>query len=333
MTDEEDEEETSEVRPELDLHRALRKPDKGERSGVKISPPQKNNPSPSPSQALRKPDKGQTEKDKGKTQSDNVFFSALVTGSTPFFIIIMGQTGTGKTSLCAQFEKPLFICDPEDQGILRLIKRSLTPEGVSTVIGTTFSKIIFLLSQFANGQHPYKTVILEGLFGLENLAKASATDRDFNGDTAKAEAYGAVTKSILRTEWSQLNKQIRKCLEAGFNVICTGHTTEKIFSNPTGPDYDFQRPSNTAGLWLSISRTAEAVLFMINEAEMITGKTATEDQALFQKGKSKGITTKIYFSESPGVRGAKNQWGITGSIDCGSTPKETYRLLKQKAKI
>ncbi len=266
-------------------------------------------------------------------QKQNSFSPSLVSSPSPFFIIIMGQTGAGKTSLCAQFPSPLFICDPEDQGILRLVRRKLVPEGIGTVIGSSFSKIIFNLSQFAAGQHPYKTLVIEGLFGLENLAKAAATDRDFQGDTSKAEAYGAVTKSILRQEWSQLHKQIRKCLEAGFNVVCTGHTNEKTFSNPTGPDYDYQKPSNTASLWLSISRTAEAVLFMVNEPDMITGSKGTEDQALFQKGKSKGVVTKIYFSESPGVKGAKNQWGISGSIDVGSTPKETYKLLIQKARI
>lgn len=242
------------------------------------------------------------------------------------FVIILGKMGIGKSSLASQWPGVFFAVDPTDQGAARLRDRKFIPENTPIVVFDTINKLHALANNFIKQPHRYRTLVIEGLFGLFNMAVPPATIR-LEAERTKFEDYGAGIKEILKSEWQVLSGLIAKVTGAGFNVVVTGHTEDKTKNNATGFDYGIEKPSLNDKLWTHIARNAEAVVCLTSVPNLLAKQSG---DMLKTKGKVSEVSTYIYLGPVPGNESCKNQWGVKEVVvEAGLSPLESFNKLKQ----
>ncbi len=234
------------------------------------------------------------------------------------YVIILGTLGVGKSSLAAQWPEPLALVDPSDTGLLRLRERKLIPVFPIQVC-RSFQDFINGMNSFVKEKHRYKSLILEGFFGIFDLAKSVAYPR-VDGDP---EAFGRGVKEIGNNEWVLLVSLINKIIAAGFNIVITGHVRDKTKENAIGPNYTVETVHLPDALWTAAARNAEAVLCIRNVPTV-----TTEDGQ--KKGKPKELFRHVFVNPIPGLEVAKNQWGITEESLPLTSPETTFSVFKKR---
>lgn len=109
--------------------------------------------------------------------------------------VTYGRSGTGKTTFSATWPKPILHVDIREKGTKSIKK----VPGVKTILITEwddFEKIYWMLE---SGKHDYKTVTLDNVTGLQELAIREALKREGReGETPYKNTYGTAA-SLMKT--------------------------------------------------------------------------------------------------------------------------------------
>ena len=94
---------------------------------------------------------------------------------------IVGPPGSGKSSLAAQFPSPEAVIDPRDEGLIDLIYEGLVPIKLDDVHkSTSFGS--YKTNLAACEHSPSRTVVCEGIIGVQALCHDEASKKDYESD-------------------------------------------------------------------------------------------------------------------------------------------------------
>lgn len=242
------------------------------------------------------------------------------------YVMLLGKTGMGKSSLAGQWPSPIFLCDPTDIGAFHLRERGGIPASVPIQMFNSYTELMMTVRKLCiRDEHPFKTVVIEGIYGLYMMAVPAASERCEQSNT-KFSAYGAGYGEIARVEWSDLNSMITRLVNAGLNVVLTGHTEDKSRPNNSGMDYTVERCNITQNLFVTLARGAEAVICL----QSVPSLVAPNGDILKTKAKITELNHKIVVGPIPGMEAAKNAWCTREQqIDAGLSPAESFRNLQK----
>lgn len=235
-------------------------------------------------------------------------------------MIIYGRPGVGKTSLGAYAPSPLFICDKQEKGVLRLKRFKLIPQSVKVApIVESWSGLLSGLDELLTGDHAFETICIDSLTGMQRLCFEACCNERWNGDMSKDGffAYGSGPKTAAQEYWPEFLDKLTDLQEQNINVILMAHTTIKLYNNPSGPDYDQIVPDLDKAIWASTSRWAGALLHYQHNIDISKEKKD-------RKFKATGGESRFLSAEFDAACEAKNTYGLPPILEPQSSAKECW---------
>ena len=166
----------------------------------------------------------------------SILSAAMRPKTEPLIVTICGTPGTGKTSLATTFPGPVFLIQTQGEKV----PRDLPAEHVPVSVGETDSvkKLWDQLLALTTEQHPYKTVIIDSVTGLESLFADEVLKSDPKAKSVQTAmgGYGAGRDAI-----AVMHGRVRKAAEIlrrrGINVVFIAHSDVATISPPDGDSY------------------------------------------------------------------------------------------------
>lgn len=245
-------------------------------------------------------------------------------------ITIVGDAGTGKTSLAATFPSPIVI-RAEDG--LQSIPAEHRPDAFPLL--TTADELWPQLMGLLKEKHDYKTVIIDSVSALESLFTKAILEKDGRAQTLSTAlgGYGAGFQALagmmvrLRKAAGLLNTQ------RGMNVIFISHADLETMRLPDTDDYARYSLRLSPKSLPPIVDDVDMVAF-IRLVSALRGKDEERKKII-----SDGSRELICHATASSV--SKNRYGITEPIECpegqnpllGIVPGIAGVRIKRKAKV
>ncbi|NDD52846.1 ATP-binding protein [bacterium] len=249
-------------------------------------------------------------------------------------IVINGIAGIGKTSLAAQFPSPVFIQSRGESGLQVLESAGICSapimpfehDGKTFYEAQSYEDVADALDWLASNDHPYKTLCIDVLNGVEKLIHESVCNSQFGGDWGDKGF-----SSFMRGYEVSLPKVKDLCIRLdrlrmnGMTIVLLCHTKVKNFKNPVGPDYDQYVPDMHEKTWNILYGWSDIVLFCNAEVEVKTDKSSDK--------KGKAISqTRVMYTEGSAAWHAKNRHNLPPEIEMGRSAQECYANLVEAMK-
>jgi hypothetical protein len=154
----------------------------------------------------------------------------------PIIVTICGTPGTGKTSLAAAFPGPVFLIRTQGESIPRDLPEGQEPVSIGET--DTAKKLWDQLVALATEEHPYKSVIIDSVTGLETLFAEDVLKSDPKAKSIQTAmgGYGAGRDAI-----AVMHHRVRKAAEVlrrrGMHVVFIAHSDVVTISPPDTESY------------------------------------------------------------------------------------------------
>lgn len=154
----------------------------------------------------------------------------------PLIVTICGTPGTGKTSLAATFPAPVFLIRTQGEKLPRDLPQGQEPVSVGET--DSVKKLWDQLLALATEEHPYKTVIIDSVTGLETLFAEDVLKNDPKAKSVQTAmgGYGAGRDAI-----AVLHNRVRKAAEVirrkGVHVVFIAHSDVVTITPPDADSY------------------------------------------------------------------------------------------------
>jgi hypothetical protein len=214
----------------------------------------------------------------------------------PALVLIYGPDGVGKSTFGAEAPNPIFL-GPEDGSANLDVARF---DNIKT-----FSDVRSAIRKLLNGDHNYKTVVLDSIDWMEpQLWKEICEEAKVS---LIEEAFGGYGKGYTRANqmWVQFMSELKQLREVKkMNIIAIAHSHVKPFNDPSQPlpydRYMLKLNEKAAALWREF---VDCVLFA--QFEVVVKKDKNQ-----QKAKAYGEDKRLLFSVRRPSFDAKNRYGI-----------------------
>jgi len=236
--------------------------------------------------------------------------------------IIPGVEGIGKTSFAAYAPSPIFIETRGETGLETLIDAGRLPPIPHFPELQSWGEMTSAIQQLLDGEHSYRTLVIDTLNGAERLCHEMICARDFKGDWGE-HGFSNYQKGyeIALADWRNflasldMLREVRK-----MSILCLCHVRVKTFKNPEGADYDRWTPDIHEKTWGLTHKWSDAVLFMNYE-------TFVNEKDPKKKGKATSTQQRIMFTERHAAYDAKNRFGLPSEIELGNSGQEAWNAF------
>lgn len=215
----------------------------------------------------------------------------------PLRVLCIGVEGVGKSQWAAGAPGAIFL--PTEHGTAHLdIARLPFPQSFADVLGS--------LRELKTEQHEFKTIVVDGMTGMEPILAAQVCADNKWKDLEDA-GYGKGFTAAL-DYWRQLLKALEDLWSARkMNVVLIGHTMVKPFRNPSGEDYErYQMALNEKASGL-IRQWVDCVGFARHESF-----AKKDDRTKRVRGMSTGA--RVLHTTWDAAYDAKNRYGLPEEI-------------------
>ncbi len=245
-----------------------------------------------------------------------------ITGSRklPARIVIHGQGGIGKTSTAAHAPSPFFLLSPGETGLHTLIDAGVLPP-IPNIEVQCWEDVLSVVEDLTTKEHPYKTLVVDTLDGLEQVGNRHVCATDYGGDWSERGFMGYMRgyRSMAAGPWRALLAALDKMRELKhMRPILLAHTGVSTFKSPEG-DYDRWIPHMYKDTWELTFGWADIVLF--GQREVYVTKERPKDR----KGKAEGGEHRVFYTEWRASADAKNRHNLPAEIEMGSSGKEAWQ--------
>lgn len=177
-------------------------------------------------------------------------------------IVLYAAEKFGKSSWAAHSWSPIFAMTKGETGLLSLIEAGLVPAVPHFPDDfRSWSDLKAAVRELRDGQHEFRTFVLDTGNGAELLCADEVCKENFNGSWAGYANYGRGNEMSTK-EWAQFLSLLDELrLKRRMAVILLQHAKVKSFNNPTGEDWDQWRPEAIDKLWALTHKWADVILF------------------------------------------------------------------------
>ncbi len=208
---------------------------------------------------------------------------------------LYGPEGIGKSSLAAQFEKPLFI-DLENGTDQLDVKRM---SGVAD-----WEELIEIVQEVTKraemSQNPYKTLVIDTVDRAEQMA-ADFICRKYQQSGLESFGYGRGYTYLAET-WTELLAALDQVIKAGLNVILIAHAKQRKIETPDhSGTYDHWEMKLYKQIAPLCKEWVDMLLFLNYQNETIGSETEGQ--------KSLG-GARLMFTSHTALADAKNRHGL-----------------------
>lgn len=208
--------------------------------------------------------------------------------NTPPKILLYGVDGVGKTSLAAEFPRPIYLptegeTPPSDVDLQ-------TPGTIES-----YEALLDVFGELLSSDHEFGTVIIDSLDGLEGLIWA-ATCRRLGINSIEEAGYG---KGYIEadTEWKEYLSAVSALTRSGLFVVQLAHPEIVRFDSPTTDPYARYQPKLHKRANALVREQSDMVLFMNYRISLKTADAGFNKKVTHAEG---GNERLIHFSEKAG---------------------------------
>jgi len=248
--------------------------------------------------------------------------------SLPNRYALHAREGWGKTSFGAQAVKPFFLQTRGETGLDTLIDSGQLPEIPHFPEIQAWEELLSAVSLLADGDHPYRTLVIDTVNGAERLLYEYVCRTQFAGDWTDRGFMGYMRGyEVSLADWRMfLNALDELRTKRKMVIFFLIHTKVKTFKNPEGPDYDRWTPDMHEKCWSLTHKWLDCVLF----GNFDVGVKGTTDAT--KKGKaSEAIFRTLHTQQRPAFD-AKNRMGLPEEIDMGSSAADGWNSFTSALK-
>ena len=240
-------------------------------------------------------------------------------------LVLYGDPGIGKTSLAAQFPKPIRGVSCNDEGFADLIDSGQIDEGmIEEETVSSYTELMNLTKQ----SDDVATYVVDGITGVTQFMGADILKKNYGGNI---ENFGSFSSGwrIEGPIWTE--RFLNQCTllrNKGVNVILLGHKRVGTEDNVISTNY--KSASINTEKWMKplYVQWAQATLYLTMDFDIRITKTwkkkATE--AKVDEDLDSPISRVMYTDMHPS-HDAKNRLGLPVSISMGDSAKEAYYNL------
>lgn len=156
-------------------------------------------------------------------------------GDRPVIITLLGDAGTGKTSLAATFPKPIFIRIEDG---LQAIPAASRPDAFPVVQKP--EDIMDQMRALLQEEHPYKTLVLDSVTAAERLFIQDVIDKDPKNPKGIQQAHGGygAGREMVAARHALIRKAAGLLAERkGMNTVFIAHADTGRMEPPDGDPY------------------------------------------------------------------------------------------------
>lgn len=230
-------------------------------------------------------------------------------------LFLLGDfTVTHNSSFASHSWNPVFLMTKGETGLIPLIESGRVPAVAH--FPTDFQRWEDLknaVGELRDGQHDYRTLVLDTGNGAEQLCTSAVCDDSFMGHWGDYVSYGR-GDAMAAKEWVKfldLLDSVR--IKRRMAVIILHHAKVKTFSDPAGKSWDQWRPEAVEKLWSSTHKWADVILFggfktTVTKDEKATGESRyirSDASGAVVAGNRYGLPTEL--TAKPG---AENLWKV-----------------------
>lgn len=243
-------------------------------------------------------------------------------------IVLVGSSGIGKSSICAQFPNPQFICDDKEIGISDLTDYGTVKLKNQPIFTSDWSSLLnettLIIKKLKNNEIQLPaTFVYESITGFEQQCFVHVCGAEFNNNWARSGAgfynYSNGPKTCAKKYWPIFTRLLLDIKTLGGIVILTGHTHAKNTPNLHGDDYLTEQCYCDTDLWQNTHAVAEIVAFYTYELSTVVS-------GMRIKADADSLRRVLVCHKTP-THSGKNRLGINTKIECGNSPQYAYRNL------
>lgn len=238
-------------------------------------------------------------------------------------MVAYGPPGIGKTSFGCASPSPVFLIDSQEDGIGTLKASKLVAADIPVLPPcNSWEDVLEALTALAQGEHKFKTLVIDTLGGLERLLHEYVCREQYKGDwgdkgfTSYARGY-----EVSLPHWRDfLNKLDRLRSDRTMSIIALAHSHVRPFKNPEGEDYDRYIVDMHPKTWAVTHKWADMILFAnyYIQAEKERGQS---------RAKGKGGQIRFFNTEHHAAYDAKNRHGLPAEISMGDSGQDAWENL------
>ena len=241
---------------------------------------------------------------KKKAEQKPPKFQITPVGELPSFLAVMayGRSGTGKTTFASTFPKPLLLLDVREKGTDSVAN----VDGIDVVTVDDWGQFEEVYWYLSEGKHKYKTVVIDQLTQLQDLAIAQAMKEDgkAEGDPISQRNWGQGA-GLMKT-WIM---NFRDLIDKEINVVLLAHDRLSEGSDESGTDQQID-PCVGARLMPSVASFVNGAVKMIGNTfiretfDLVNNKRVRRVEYAMRIGPHAYFVTKTrspYGIESPDI--------------------------------
>lgn len=222
-------------------------------------------------------------------------------------IIIYGTQGVGKTTIAANFPKPVFVRTEDG---MAGIQADATP------LCETYDQFSKYISDLASQEHDYKTVVIDSLDWMERLLHHQIA-QSFNVFDIGQINYGK-GYTFAEAKINKLIKDLDELSHKGIIVLGLAHAEIKRFEPPDSDPYDRYAMKLEKRAERIFREWCDILAFIKYDVTVVR----TEGKFGATKTKAQGDGERVmHFTEKPAYL-AKNRYKLPEAMDIGENESE-----------
>lgn len=253
--------------------------------------------------------------------------SKVVTRSKtlPDRIVMFGQPGWGKTSLCAGMPRPIFLMTPGEDRLKKLIEQGLVPPTAHfEEVAQEWQDVMAAVRELHRQQHDYQTFVIDTGNGAERLAQEDVCETQFGGDWGEGgfNAFARGEKITVNKLWVPFLSELdRLRQDRKMRIVLACHSIIRSTKNPEGQDYDKIEPGLSKLGWAFTAKWADMILCGSLDINI-------KKESKVARGKATGGKVRLLHTSASAAYDAKNVHRLPATINLGSDPMTMYAKFR-----